>query len=50
MRKSLAAFAAVAALAEGCRQGPPLARVDHVESFAAEDEKPAKGFTKRFTA
>ncbi len=41
---------ALGALAEACRQGPPLARVEHVEAFAAEGERPAKGFTKRFTA
>jgi acylphosphatase len=42
--------AALDALLEGARQGPPLARVDHVEAFPAEDEKLHKGFTKRFTA
>jgi acylphosphatase len=42
--------APIAALVEGCRQGPPLARVDHVEAFATEVDKPHKGFTKRFTA
>jgi acylphosphatase len=40
----------VAKLVEGCREGSPLARVEHVEAFAADDEKQAKGFTKRFTA
>ncbi|NIJ18610.1 acylphosphatase [Sphingomonas naasensis] len=40
----------VARLIEGCHEGTPLARVDHVEAFAAEDEKRHKGFTKRFTA
>lgn len=37
-------------LVEGCREGPAQARVEHVEAFAADDEKPQKGFTKRFTA
>jgi len=37
-------------LIEGLDQGPPLARVDHVEAFPADDEKAHKGFTKRFTA
>jgi acylphosphatase len=41
---------AVARLVEGCGEGSPLARVDHVEAFPAEGEKQAKGFTKRFTA
>lgn len=41
---------ALKALVEGCREGPPLARVDNVEAFAADEEKPHKGFTKRFTA
>jgi acylphosphatase len=40
----------VAKLIEGCHEGSPLARVDHVEAYAAEGEKQAKGFTKRFTA
>lgn len=40
---------AVAALVEACREGPPLARVDNIESYA-EDGNPVKGFTKRFTA
>jgi len=40
---------AVAALVEACREGPPLARIDHVEAYA-EDGNPVKGFTKRFTA
>ncbi|MBS0478238.1 MAG: acylphosphatase [Proteobacteria bacterium] len=40
---------AVAALVEACREGPPLARVDHVEAYA-EAGQPVKGFTKRFTA
>ncbi|OYY90306.1 MAG: acylphosphatase [Sphingomonas sp. 28-66-16] len=34
---------------DACREGPPLARVDHVEAVAAEERAP-KGFTKRFTA
>jgi acylphosphatase len=37
-------------LLEGLNGGPPLARVDHVEAYAAENERSAKGFTKRFTA
>ena len=41
---------AVARFAEACREGPALARVDNVEVVAADDEKPGKGFTKRFTA
>lgn len=41
---------ALAALIEGCRDGPALARVDHVEHFPADGEKAHKGFTKRFTA
>jgi acylphosphatase len=41
---------ALAALVEGCREGPPMARVEHVESYPADGEKPHKGFTKRFTA
>ena len=40
---------AVAALVEACREGPPLARVDHVEAHV-ESGQPVKGFTKRFTA
>ncbi len=40
---------AIGALVDACRQGPPLARVEHVEAFPADDEKPGKGFTKRFT-
>ena len=38
------------ALVESCREGPAMARVDHVESFPADDERGHKGFTKRFTA
>lgn len=40
----------LSALVEGCREGPAMARVDHVEVLAAEGEKAHKGFTKRFTA
>ena len=36
------------ALIDKCREGPALARVDHVEAFA-DTERPPKGFTKRFT-
>ncbi len=32
-----------------CRDGPPLARVDDVSATPTE-ERPVKGFTKRFTA
>ena len=35
---------------EACRKGPELARVEHVEAYAAAEEKQVKGFTKRFTA
>lgn len=38
------------ALVEECRTGSPLSRVENVEAFAADDERPNKGFTKRFTA
>lgn len=38
------------ALIESARTGPPLARVTNVEAFAADTERPHKGFTKRFTA
>ncbi len=41
--------AAADALVEAARLGPPRARVDHVETHAAEERLP-KGFTKRFTA
>lgn len=41
---------ALGKLVEGCREGPPLARVDHVEAWPADGEKAHKGFTKRFTA
>jgi len=41
---------AVTRFAEACKQGPEMARVDHVEVLAADNEKPGKGFTKRFTA
>ncbi|ATY31215.1 acylphosphatase [Sphingomonas psychrotolerans] len=40
----------VAKLVEGCHEGSPLARVEHVEAYSAEGEKQTKGFTKRFTA
>lgn len=39
--------AAATALIEACRTGPPLARVDHVETHADTERMP-KGFTKRF--
>ena len=41
---------ALAELIEACHQGPPLARVEHVETAPAELDKSVKGFTKRFTA
>ncbi|MBN2972087.1 acylphosphatase [Roseomonas aeriglobus] len=31
-----------------CREGPQLARVDDISAFPVE-ERPVKGFTKRFT-
>ena len=40
---------AVEALLAAVREGPPLARVDHVEAHV-EAGQPVKGFTKRFTA
>ena len=40
---------AASALIDACREGPPLARVDHVEAYADTEREP-KGFTKRFTA
>lgn len=40
---------ALATLVEACREGPPLARVEHVEAHADTD-KPGKGFTKRMRA
>ncbi len=40
---------ATTALIDACRDGPPLARVDHVEA-RADTERLPKGFTKRFTA
>lgn len=42
--------AAIEELVAACREGPAQARVDHVEAFPADEEKPHKGFTKRFTA
>ncbi len=41
---------ALGQLAEACRDGPPMAQVDHLEAVAAPEDKNAKGFTKRFTA
>lgn len=41
---------AIGALAEACREGPPMAVVDHVEAFQTAEDRNAKGFTKRFTA
>lgn len=40
---------AVGAMTDACRDGPELARVDHVEAHA-DGERVPKGFTKRFTA
>jgi acylphosphatase len=40
---------ALSALVDACREGPPQARVDHVEAHADTD-KPGKGFTKRLRA
>lgn len=40
---------AMTALIDACRDGPPHARVDHVET-RADTERLPKGFTKRFTA
>ncbi|KTF67287.1 acylphosphatase [Sphingomonas sp. HT-1] len=42
--------AALSLLLETCREGPPLARVEHVDSEVVPEEKQHKGFTKRFTA
>lgn len=36
------------ALIDELREGPPQARIDHVETIAAQERTP-KGFTKRFT-
>jgi acylphosphatase len=38
---------ALEALVEACREGPRLARVDHVEVQSVEDAR-LKGFNKRF--
>ena len=40
---------AIGKLVDACREGPPLARVDHVEAHNDTD-KPCKGFTKRLRA
>jgi acylphosphatase len=40
---------AIGKLVDACREGPPLARVEHVSAIPDTD-KPSKGFTKRFTA
>jgi acylphosphatase len=40
--------AAIGALVDACREGPPLARVENV-SAVPDVDKPGKGFTKRFT-
>ncbi|MBB5709152.1 acylphosphatase [Sphingomonas xinjiangensis] len=42
--------ASLQTLVKECREGSPLARVDHVENFPADEERGHKGFTKRFTA
>ncbi|HTG38734.1 acylphosphatase [Sphingomonas sp.] len=41
---------ALAQFVEACRSGPPLARVDTVDARPDNEERSAKGFTKRFTA
>ena len=41
--------AALDAFLAVCREGPRLARVEDVVAFPVED-RPVKGFTKRFTA
>ena len=35
---------------EACRSGPTLARVDSIDAHPDNEERSAKGFTKRFTA
>ncbi|WP_315760185.1 acylphosphatase [Sphingomonas sp. Y38-1Y] len=35
---------------DACRSGPTLARVDAIDAHPGEEERSAKGFTKRFTA
>ncbi len=35
---------------EACRTGPTLARVDGIDAHPDNEERSAKGFTKRFTA
>lgn len=35
---------------EACRSGPPLARVDTIDAQPDNEERSARGFTKRFTA
>lgn len=35
---------------EACRSGPALARVDAIDAHPDNEERSAKGFTKRFTA
>lgn len=35
---------------DACRSGPALARVDSIDSHPDNEERAAKGFTKRFTA
>ncbi|MBB5698659.1 acylphosphatase [Sphingomonas yantingensis] len=35
---------------EACRSGPALARVDAIDARPDNEERSAKGFTKRFTA
>lgn len=41
---------ALGQLVDACREGPPLARVEHVEAVPDTIDKRCKGFTKRFTA
>ena len=40
---------AIGLLVDACRDGPPLARVEHVTAVP-DTAPPGKGFTKRFTA
>lgn len=41
--------AALGTMTDACREGPELARVEHVEAFV-DGERAPLGFTKRFTA
>jgi acylphosphatase len=35
---------------EACQSGPTLARVDTIDAHPDQEERSARGFTKRFTA